>query len=88
MQGYVYILESENCSRLYVGSSGDLENRLNEHNAGETASLRGKGPWRIAFQKKYQTIGKARIVERRLKKFKSRKILEKIIAEKDIKISA
>ena len=87
MQGYVYILESKNCSRFYIGSSGCLENRLEEHNSGETISLRGKGPWKIVFQKKYQTLKEARIIERKLKKFKSRKILKRIIEEKDIKIS-
>ncbi|MBU1090002.1 GIY-YIG nuclease family protein [Patescibacteria group bacterium] len=88
MQGYVYILESKNCSRFYVGSSKDPENRLDEHNSGETISLRGKGPLKVVFQKKYQTIEKARIIERKLKKFKSRKILERIVEEKEIKISA
>jgi putative endonuclease len=87
MNSFVYILESENCNKFYIGSSQNPEKRLLEHNSGKTISLRGKGPWKIVFQKKYSSNREARAIEAKLKKMKSRKILERIIQEKEIKMS-
>ncbi|MCF7845741.1 MAG: GIY-YIG nuclease family protein [Candidatus Peribacteraceae bacterium] len=87
MDSFVYILESENCDRFYIGSSQNPEKRLSEHNSGKTTSLKNKGPWKIVFRQKYSTNQKARAIEAKLKKMKNRKILERIIREKEIKIS-
>jgi len=37
---YVYILYSKSINRYYSGQTQDLQNRLIEHNAGETTSIR------------------------------------------------
>lgn len=84
--GFVYILQSEKTGRYYIGSTVDVERRLGEHNSGQTVSLRYQRPLRVVFQKKYDTILEARRSELLLKKYKSRKILEQIISDKEIKL--
>jgi putative endonuclease len=46
---YVYILRSEsNAAQTYIGSTGNLKNRLAEHNAGKSIHTNKFKPWRVA----------------------------------------
>jgi putative endonuclease len=57
---YVYILQSEIDKSYYVGSTGDLQRRLNEHNNGGEKFTTTKRPyvivWYCAFKNKNQAI--------------------------------
>ena len=45
---YVYILQSETePDRFYVGSTHDLQRRLQEHNAGQSIHTNKYKPWQI-----------------------------------------
>jgi putative endonuclease len=83
---FVYILQSEKTGRYYIGSTNDLERRLDEHNSGHTSSLLYQRPMKIVFKKVYGSILEARQIERKLKKYKSRSIIERIIQDRDIKL--
>jgi putative endonuclease len=87
MIGYVYILQSEKNNRYYIGSTVHLQRRVDEHNAGETKATRNLRPWKLVFAQEYTDLSLARKIEYMLKKFKSRIILEKIIADGVIKLS-
>ncbi len=41
---YVYILRSAIDKALYIGSTNDIERRLNQHNSGEVDSTRSRRP--------------------------------------------
>ena len=84
MEGYIYILKSLKNNSYYIGSTIDIERRLFEHNTGKTKSIKYLIPWTIVFTKKYSTIKKARQIEYRLKKAKSRKIIDNIVKDQDI----
>ena len=81
---FVYILQNEKNGRYYVGSTGDLNRRILEHNSGKTKSLKYLIPLKIVFKKEFNEKLKARQIEKKLKKLKSRKILEKIISEQKL----
>ncbi len=80
MRAYVYILEAKN-RKYYVGSTGNLDVRLREHMAGKTRSLRNIRPLKLAFAQEFDNIFIARKIEKRLKKFKNRNVITKIIAD-------
>ncbi|MDO8530456.1 MAG: GIY-YIG nuclease family protein [bacterium] len=80
----VYILQSEKSGRYYIGSTGNMERRLVEHNSGKTKSLRCSRPLRIVFRKEFVEESDARQVERKLKKLKSRTIIEQIIVDQKL----
>ncbi len=55
MPYYVYILKSKSKGTSYIGSTQDLENRLSEHNSGESKYTRGKGPWELMYHEQYSS---------------------------------
>jgi putative endonuclease len=77
---YVYILFSEKCDRYYVGFSADVEARLLRHNAGMVNATKNCRPYKICATKEYSTETEARKEEFRIKKQKSRKYIEWLIA--------
>jgi putative endonuclease len=85
-KGFVYILQSERNGRFYVGSTDNVERRFSEHQNGIVRSTRNLRPWLLKFFKEYKSLTEARKVEYKLKSFKSRKVIEQIIEEKNIKL--
>ncbi len=59
MPYFVYVLKSTSKKTSYIGSTQDLENRLSEHNSGESKATRHKGPWSLVYQEKFQTRSEA-----------------------------
>ena len=77
---FVYILYSEKCDRYYIGYASDVLARLKRHNAGMVAATRNCFPYQIKATKEFQSELDARREELRLKKQKSRKYVEWLIA--------
>jgi putative endonuclease len=79
MQYYTYILYSSKVDKYYIGSTGDIKNRLIKHNKGYNKSTKGGIPWIIVFIEKYETRSEAFNQEMKLKKLKKRKFIERFI---------
>jgi len=87
MEGYLYILKSEKLDKYYIGSSNNPERRLiAQHNKGFVISTKPGIPWVIVFKQKYPNLKMARQIEYKLKKMKSKIIIEKIIKDNFCKI--
>lgn len=84
MMNCVYILVCKNL-RYYIGSTGNLENRLDEHIRGKVAATKKLRPLNLVFSQKFETRSQAYKAERWLKKQKSRQIIEKIIQDGTLK---
>jgi len=82
--GYVYILQSKDNQRYYVGSTVNLEKRICQHQNGYVKSTRNLLPIQLRFSQKYDTIKEARQIEYKLKKMKSKPLIERIIKERII----
>ena len=76
---FVYILYSENIDRYYVGSTDDLEWRLERHNMGWGKFTKGGIPWKLVYREVYQSKTEALKREREIKRKKSRKYIERLI---------
>jgi len=81
MKPVVYILQSLANGRLYIGSTNDLSRRLKQHVAGHTQTTRRLGGSTLVFSQEFDTLEGARKIERRLKSWKRRDFLEKIIED-------
>ena len=81
---WLYILYSKKLDRYYVGSTPHIEQRINEHNKGVTPSTSTGRPWICVFTHDTKDLIDARRLEYRIKKWKSRKIIERIISEQKL----
>ncbi len=76
---YTYILKSKNFGTYYIGVSGKFKERIKKHNRGEVKSTKSKKPWLLVYREVFETLSEARKRELKLKSFKNRKALEKLI---------
>jgi putative endonuclease len=74
-----YIIKSLKNGRYYTGCTQDLENRLREHNSGETKSIRYLRPFELVYTETFSTLSEARQRERHIKSQKSSKYIEQLI---------
>jgi len=79
-----YILFSEKSDMYYVGSTGNLDDRIKRHNTGRSTFTKRGIPWKIVYQKKYQTKSEAYQAELYIKSQKSRKYIEDLILDNSI----
>ncbi|MBI3631739.1 MAG: GIY-YIG nuclease family protein [Candidatus Staskawiczbacteria bacterium] len=83
---FLYILQSEKNGRYYIGSTNNLKRRIIEHNSGKTRSLKYLIPLKIVFSKEYKQEHETKQMEKKLKKFKNRNIIKRIVAEQELKL--
>ena len=78
---YTYILYSQTADKYYVGSSSNPGNRLKKHRNKSKGFTNQAADWEFVFQKSFADKSHALSYEREIKSWKSRKKIEKLIAE-------
>jgi putative endonuclease len=76
---YTYIIQSQTSGRFYVGHTEDLDNRVHEHNSGESKSTRNKGPWKLVYSESFPSRAEAQKREYEIKSKKSSESIKRII---------
>lgn len=74
---YVYVIQSEFDTGLYIGMSGDLRRRFSEHQRGESQSTKGRRPWKLIYYEAYLEKQDADQRETFLKSGGGRRFLDK-----------
>ena len=74
---YVYVLKSRATARLYIGSSGNPDQRLAAHNSGRVQSTRTYRPWDRILLEFHSDRATAERRERYLKSGWGRQVLRK-----------
>ncbi len=64
---HTYILYSKSIQQFYTGHTADLQNRLQEHNSGETKSIAKGIPWILVWSILCDTRGEAMQWEKKIK---------------------
>ena len=85
IKGCIYILQSLKNKRYYIGSTINIKKRFFEHEQGKVLATRYLRPLKIIFLQNFDNIKDARRTEYKLKKYKSREIIEKIVNDKEIR---
>ena len=80
MAAFCYILYSVKLNKYYVGSTTDMERRLNDHNRGKEKFTQTGMPWRLVYSELFDELANARRREQEIKKKKSRKYIEILIS--------
>lgn len=76
----VYILQNSLSRRFYIGSTNNIDRRLEEHNRGKTKSTRQKGEWSLIYTETYSTALDAKRREKRIKSYKGGNAFKRLIA--------
>ena len=80
MKFCLYILYFPKQDKYYVGSTNNLERRINQHKSGYTYSTkRLRGVPELKFVQEFDSLKDARSAESRIKSWKRRDYIEKII---------
>jgi putative endonuclease len=79
MSAFCYILFSSKLNKYYVGSTSDLERRLEEHNRGKEKFSSTGVPWILVYMEIFDELAGARKREQQIKKQKSRKYIESLL---------
>ncbi len=65
---YVYIIKSSSINYLYLGCTGNLIKRLDQHNCNKVNSTKNKGPFEIRYYEAFFSKEDAFNREQKLKK--------------------
>ena len=79
MEYNLYILKSIKVYKYYTGVSKNSHRRLEYHNTIERGFTSRYRPWEIVFTKKFKTKAEAMAAEKKVKGWKSKKMIEKLI---------
>jgi putative endonuclease len=85
MKGFVYILQSLKNNSYYIGSSSKPEERFKQHNKGFVKATRYKRPYKLVFKQEFKDIEIAKKIELKIKRWKRRDFIVKIIEDGEIK---
>ena len=76
---YLYILKNQETDRFYIGSTNNLERRLKEHLKGKTRTTKVLKAYDLVYFEEYSTDSEARLREKQLKSYKSKKYIKWLI---------
>ncbi len=65
---FVYILESNNTDRWYIGMTENIDERLRQHNAEQVHSTKGYRPYSVVYTETYPDKTSARKREIQIKR--------------------
>ncbi len=76
---YVYILLSSTLGKHYIGSTGNIDDRILRHNGGRSKATKPGVPWKLVWTESFKTRSEAVKRELELKSWKSHIRIEKMI---------
>ena len=76
---YLYILQNQDTGRYYIGSTNNLNRRMIEHKKGKTRTTRVLGTLNLVYKETFNTNKEARLREKKLKSYKSRRYINWLI---------
>ena len=75
---YVYVLQSQIDGRLYKGLTQNINERLVQHNKGNTKSTKAFRPWKLLYYESFNSREEAREREKYFKTGIGREFINKI----------
>jgi putative endonuclease len=78
---YCYILYSHKIDKFYIGSTSNIEGRLQRHNSSNKGFTSTGKPWKLKYYEEFDNKKGAMQREFELKRHKSRKLIEDIIGD-------
>ena len=67
---YVYLIESLQTNKYYIGQTSNIEDRITRHNAGYEKSIKAYRPWKLVGFIETKTRKEAMRLEKKIKGLK------------------
>ena len=81
MEFYTYIIFTDLLNRFYIGSTANIEERILRYNHKSKGFTGNKSDWILVYSESFKTREEAIEREFQIKKWKSRKMIEKLIGD-------
>ena len=78
---YTYIVYSLKLDKFYIGSTNNLERRLQDHNRGKSAFAKQGMPWEIKYFEEFNSRKEAYKRELEIKNRKDRNYIKKLVSQ-------
>jgi putative endonuclease len=79
MPFHVYILQSLKDGNYYIGSTNNLEDRVERHNQGRSQYTKFRSPWKLVYSEEYPDRSSAERRENGIKRKKKKGYIESLI---------
>ncbi|WP_214073518.1 GIY-YIG nuclease family protein [Mucilaginibacter sp. dw_454] len=79
---FIYIIYSNARSKYYVGSCQSVTERIKKHNTNHSGFIGKTGDWELKYTEECSDKSAALKLEKQIKNWKSRKMIEQLIASK------
>jgi len=83
---FVYVLESLRDHGHYIGSTHNLKQRLADHNAGKTRSLRARRPLRLIHVEEFTRRSDAKAREKQIKSYKRGEAFRRLLCLASVRL--
>jgi putative endonuclease len=80
---FIYILFSKALNKYYVGSTSNIDERLKKHLSNHKGYTSMAKDWEIVYTESFDDRTSALVREKQIKRWKSRKMIEHLIKEKE-----
>jgi putative endonuclease len=80
MSYFTYILYFETLNKYYIGSTEDLNERLDRHLSKHKGFTSRAKDWDLKYKEEFDLRSKALDREKQIKRWKSRKMIEKLLS--------
>ncbi len=77
---YCYILYSQKLDKYYIGSTSDVDGRLQRHNTSRKGFTSTGKPWVVKYFERFDSKHDALTRELQIKSWKDRKLIEGLIS--------
>jgi putative endonuclease len=86
MKFFCYIIYSSSYDSYYIGITDNISERIEKHNSGffEKSSTKKSNDWKLKFSIECESIHQAHLIEKHIKKMKSRIYLENLMKYPEI----
>ena len=77
---FVYLLQSKKDLSFYIGYTHDLKQRIKDHNAGKTKSIKYKIPFKLIYFEAYcnKTVARKREIELKTNSYSKEILLKRL----------
>ncbi len=80
---YTYIVYSTSKDKFYVGATENPDERIKKHNNKNKGFTNQAKDWEIVFLKEFETKSEALAFEKKIKAWKSKTMIQKLISSVD-----